>query len=652
MNNLPMIADKQGFLMQAVYNGGKFQYKRIQTAKGCDKNGNMIYSVIYKNESKDIVYAKNGEALFLSYGINDNISYHKYDNEGNPLFLIENEFGSYSYQKASEISTEYKPLPLPLLPSMEGKIRNYQLYARDFIIKRKRNALFLSMGFGKTLVAISALHLLDTTDNVLIIAPKAIARVSWPDELEKWGYNGEVKSLSFKLNGRDLSRAQKEDMYEDMKKSKNTVYLMSSSQTQSLFNYFENDMLNGKLPFNNIIVDESQEFKNPSSERTKSFLNLAGMVERITLMSGTPMPNGLLDLYSQIFAIDFGDRLGKYITEFKDEYFNYYGKTSTGIPTNPTPKPTAQDTIEEKLKDICLSMKNKELKLPDLIVTDHKLSLSTNQRSKYETLRKENVLSIVNETIEKMKIENEEAIIHNQNLSSEFKADTHKVVDITENNVIAKTAAVLSMKLSQLASGAMYVDDDRNYMVLHDLKLKKLEKIIRDSDDNILVLFNFQSDKSRIFKYFEDTDIDINVFDGSKSMTDAWNAKKYKVMLLQPRSNARGINIQKGGHTIVWFSITWNLEHYEQANARLHRSGQKNKTVIMHRLLVTDTIDYKISKALADKATMQNHFLNAMAPGEKNTEFSNMSSIENTIIKNEIENAGIDLKNMIKEHNF
>ena len=469
---------------------------------------------------------------------------------------------------------------IPLLPHQEQ--------GKQFILSHPYCGLFLDMGLGKTLTTLAALYDINPTGHVLVIAPKNIARSTWLDEIDKWQIPIRWKSLIVNEKGKDLSKAKRLALYDSIKDAPPTVWFINRELLCDLIKYmtekakeekdfFINPRTNKKEPkwyFPYIVIDEFQSFKSYSSQRFKALKTVRPQIERLIGLTGTHAPNGIEDLWAELYLLDEGYRLGPTITSFRNA-FMYSTFVVNGHSVGWQPIPGAEETIYERIKDVVISLKNTTMHIPDVTYSYIKCYMNDKERSLYRQLAKTYVLNIAGK-------------------------------DITVAN-----AAVLQGKLSQMASGALYIDDDKNYTVIHKHKLEQAEYIVNNTSDNIMIAYHFKSDKDMLLKYFEEIGIPCEAFDGTKPMIDRWNNKQIRVMLIQPASAGHGLNLQFGGHTLIWYTMPWSLEEYLQCNARLHRQGQTDP-VIIHHLICDKTYDEVIRKALERKDITQQALIDAV----------------------------------------
>lgn len=394
--------------------------------------------------------------------------------------------------------------------------------------------------------------------HVLVIAPKRVAEDTWTSEALKWDH---VRGLTFsKILG---SASQREAAL----KAEADIYLINRENVVWLVDYLKKDWF-----FDMIVVDELSSFKSNQAKRFKSLRSVRPLSGRFVGLTGTPAPNGLMDLWPEVYLLDRGERLGKTITGFRDRYF-YPGKRNGYTVFTWEPKPGAEEAIHRSISDICVSMKAEDyLSLPERIVNDVKIRMDDREMKKYRELERE------------------------------------KLMELDGIEITALTAAAVWGKLLQLSNGAAY-DNHGNVVEFHDRKLDALEEIIDAACGHpVLVFYNFKHDYDRLMKRFRK--LKPRALKSSEDIR-AWNAGEVPVMFVQPASAGHGLNIQAGGHIIVWFGLNPSLELYQQANARLHRQGQK-ETVIIHRLIVEGTVDEDVVKKLETKDERQDSLIEAV----------------------------------------
>lgn len=437
---------------------------------------------------------------------------------------------------------------------------DYQSYAIDYIKNHPIAAVLLDMGLGKTVISLTAIAdlLFDSFEahRVLVIAPLRVARDTWPLEIKKWKH---LKHLSYAVavgTVKERKAALMANADITIINRENLGWLIDNSGFP--FNY---DM---------VIIDELSSFKNHKSKRFQSLMKVRPKIKRIIGLTGTPSSNGLMDLWAEFKLLDFGERLGRFITHYRTNYF-IPDKRNGEIIYSYKPMPYAEDAIYRKISDITISMKSTDhLQMPELITSQYEVQLSENEEKRYE----------------------------------ELKADF--ILELPEGEITAANAASLTGKLSQLANGAIY-DDTGNILEFHDRKLDALEDIIESANGKpLLVAYWFKHDLQRIKNRF-----DVREIKNSKDITD-WNNGTIPVAVIHPASAGHGLNLQAGGSTLIWFGLTWSLELYQQTNARLWRQGQTSGTVVIEHIVTKGTIDEKILKALSLKEVSQNALIDAV----------------------------------------
>lgn len=450
----------------------------------------------------------------------------------------------------------------------ESDLHEYQTAAVEHIMDNSHCGLFLEMGLGKTVSTLTAIEKLLYKEldilNVLVIAPKRVAESVWSAECDKWEH---LNSLTIsKVIGtqkqRKIALAKKAD-----------IYLIGRDNVSWLCGQFGGSM----LPFDMWVIDESSSFKNPKSLRFKALRSTQPSAKRVVILTGTPAPNGLIDLWSQIYLLDRGTRLGRFITRYREEYFTP-GKRNGAIVYNYNLMKDGEERIHEQIKDICMSMKSEDyLDLPGRIDNIIEIDLPDDVREKYNKFERDQVLKLF--------------------------------ADQDEDDAIsALNAAALSNKLLQFANGAVY-DEDKNWHVVHNLKIEAIKDIIEDANGKpVLIAWTYRHDMYRLkeaLKKYKPVELktDQNIKD--------WNAGKIQVLMMHPASGGHGLNLQDGGNIVVWFGQTWSLELEQQLNARLHRQGQKN-VVIIHKLVIKKTIDVDVIRAQVAKSAKQDSLMEAV----------------------------------------
>lgn len=439
----------------------------------------------------------------------------------------------------------------------------YQAYCTGRIISDRSLGLFLDMGLGKTVITLTAVNELIynrfEVSKVLVIAPKKVAESTWSCEAQKWEH---LKHLRVsKILGTVSQRIRALNTPAD-------VYVINRENVPWLVDYDSN-----AWRFDMVVVDELSSFKSNKAQRFKSLCYVRPHIHRFVGLTGTPASNGLIDLWAQVYLLDGGERLGKKITHFRTRYCEC--ETHGGHFTTYSMKPGAEDSIKAAISDICISMKSEDyLQLPDCMTVDVPVIMDAKSKKRY----------------------------------SDFERDM--LLRIDEDTLDAGTAAVLTGKLLQFANGAVY-DEDKNVVEIHSCKLDVLAEIIEGlNGQHALLFYNFQHDLARITARFAKSGLKIRQLKTDRDKQD-WNDGKVDILLAHPASAGYGLNLQQGGHHIIWFGLNWSLELYEQANKRLHRQGQR-ETVIIHRLITQDTRDIDVAAALEGKSDVQNALLEAL----------------------------------------
>ena len=449
---------------------------------------------------------------------------------------------------------------------MKLTLHNYQVVAKDFIIGHPYAAVILDMGMGKTATTLSAVNelMFDRFEvtKVLVIAPLRVANTVWSDEIEQWA---ELRHLRYsKIVGtpkqRNVALQKDADIY--IINRENLPWLVEKCSP-----YFKWDM---------VVIDELSSFKSWQSKRFKAFMAMRPYMKRIVGLTGTPSSNGLMDLFAEFKVIDGGERLGRFIGEFRSRYFEE-GRRNGNIVYEYIPMDYAECQIQDKISDITISMKALDyLDMPELISTKKQVRMSEKEKEKYSQFKKEYVLS-----------------------------------ELDGLEVTAANAASLTNKLVQLSNGAVY-SDDHTVVALHEQKLDALEDILESANgEPVLVAYWFKHDLARIMGRLEKLKVKSRVMKTEEDIHE-WNKGNVPVGLLHPAGAGHGLNLQKGGHHLVWFGLTWSLELYQQTNARLWRQGQEAETVVIQHIVTEGTIDEEILKALENKDAQQERLIAAV----------------------------------------
>lgn len=442
---------------------------------------------------------------------------------------------------------------------------DYQVYTTNFIENNAISAILLDMGLGKTVITLSALDnlLFDyfLIHRVLIIAPLRVARDTWPQELAKWNHLHNLKvAVAVGTENERLAALR----------SKSDIYIINRENLQWLV-----DKSGCRQNYDMIVIDELSSFKNGRSKRFQSLLKIRPYAKRVVGLTGTPAGNGLMDLWAEFRVLDFGKRLGRFITHYRERYF-LPDKRNGNIIYTYRALPGAREAIFSQISDITISMKAKDhIKMPELITNAYKVYLDPSEYAYYES----------------------------------FKAEL--VLELKDQEITAANAAVLTGKLTQVANGAIYTGTNHSE-IIHNRKLDALEDIIEAANGKpLLIAYWFKHDLERIIAKLSELDVDYKELTSSESIK-AWNAGALSVGLIHPASAGHGLNLQSGGSTLVWFGLTWSLELYQQTIARLWRQGQQDATVVIMHIIADQTIDEEILNVLNGKETLQNALFKAV----------------------------------------
>jgi len=442
---------------------------------------------------------------------------------------------------------------------MRYEPHEYQRYATDFILTHPVAAVFLEMGLGKSVITLTALFdlILDMflIRKVLVIAPLRVARDTWPSEIRKWDH---LSGLTFSVaigseTERKTALMQTADIY--IINRENVDWLITKSGIP-----FDFDM---------VVIDELSSFKSHQAKRFKSLLKARPKVKRIVGLTGTPSSNGLMDLWAEFRLLDLGQRLGRYISHYRNAYF-VPDKRNAEVIFSYKPLPGAEQQIYDRISDITISMKSCDyLKLPECVINEVPILMDDKEMAVYDQFRED------------------------------------MVAKLRDTEIDAANAAVLSGKLLQMANGAVY-DEEKNSHLIHDRKLDALEDLIEGANGkSVLIAYWYQHDAERIKARFPVREIKT-----SKDIED-WNAGRISAAIIHPASAGHGLNLQSGGSTLIWFGLTWSLELYQQTNARLHRQGQTD-TVVIHHIIAKGTIDEQVMNALRKKEKTQDALIDAV----------------------------------------
>ena len=447
---------------------------------------------------------------------------------------------------------------------MEYKPHKYQEYCTDYILNHPVAAIFLDCGLGKTAITLTAIEKLMFDDfeisKVLIVAPLRVAKVTWSDEIQKWDH---LSLLTY-----SVAVGNEQERLQALKKSAG-IYIINRENLQWLVE-------KSGLPFDYdmVVLDELSSFKSWQSKRFKAFMKVRPKVKRVVGLTGTPSSNGLMDLFAEFKCLDMGERLGRFITQYRNTFFEpdrMYGQVVYPYRL----KDFAEQKIYRRISDITISMKAMDhLQMPELIENRYLVYMDESESKKYDVMKRQLVLPYEGEEI------------------------------------TAANAAALSNKLCQMANGAVYTDD-RKPVKIHDRKLDALEDIIEASQSPILLCYWYRHDLERIIKKLDELHVTFDHISSDESIR-RWNEGKLQVGLIHPASAGHGLNLQAGGNHIVWFGLTWSLELLEQTNARLWRQGQQADTVVVQYIVTDGTIDERMLDAVLRKQKDQNALIDAV----------------------------------------
>ena len=448
-------------------------------------------------------------------------------------------------------------------------LHEYQNYCVEYLKTHPEAMLFLSMGLGKSVTALTAILdlMFDSFDvgKVLVIAPLRVAKTVWPEERDTWEHANFLKMSVIVGSAKQREAAMRVPA---------DIYVINRENVKWLVDYLEKRRI--PWPFDMVVIDELSSFKNHQSQRWKALRKVRPQIKRLVGLTGTPASNGLMDLWAETFLVDKGARLGRFITRYREAYFKPAGMNPyNGVVYNYEPLPGAEEAIYSKISDITVSMKALDyLDMPEQVLVNHFVDMEPNERKLYDDMKKQLLVEVDGEEID------------------------------------AANAAVLSGKLLQMANGAIY-NEARQMRIIHNRKLEMLGDLIEQANgQNVLVAYWYQHDHERIQEYLTDLGYKPRDLKSDQDIAD-WNAGKIQVGLISPASAGHGLNIQKGGHILIWFSLVWSLEMYQQTNARLWRQGQK-EVVTIHHIVTRDTVDGDVLNALKHKDTTQQNLISAV----------------------------------------
>lgn len=443
----------------------------------------------------------------------------------------------------------------------------YQKFCIQKILDIKKVGIWQDMGLGKTVTTLTAVKELKYNRfqvcKVLVIAPKKVAEGTWTKEAAKWDHTKMLRVSP--VLGSQAKRIRALNTPADL-------YVINRENVCWLVDYYRN-----AWPFDMVVIDESSSFKSHSAKRFKALAGISSRISRMVELTGTPSPNGLADLWSQVYLLDGGERLGKRYSQFRERYFQPDKRGADGMVYSYEAKPGTEESILAKISDICISMKAEDyLELPDLTYHEIPVELDKKSWKAYQDLERKMILEL---------------------------PEDDELISVT-------SAAALSNKLLQLANGAVY-DEDRQVHEVHDCKIEAFLELVESLQGKpVLVFYNYQHDRERILKALAKSGLRIRELKTTQDEDD-WNTGRIDILLTHPASSAYGLNLQQGGNHVIWFGLTWNYELYTQANKRLHRQGQVNK-VIIHHLVSTGTRDEDVMTALKRKDDVQNWVMESL----------------------------------------
>lgn len=441
---------------------------------------------------------------------------------------------------------------------MKYSPHDYQTYATGFVLEHPYCGLILDMGLGKSAITLTALWnlILDSFDlgRVLVVAPKRVAEDTWPKEIAKWDH---LKGLTYSLvMGTEKQRRE-------ALRKRAFLYIINRENVAWLVEHCQWD-------FDGLVIDELSSFKSSKAQRFRALKKVRPLCRRVIGLTGTPAPNTLIDLWPQIYLLDMGRRLGRFVTHYRERFF-VPDKRSQHMVYSYKLREGAEKEIYELIGDICISMRAADhLEMPELVSSRVEVRLNEKERKLYDTLKRDMILKL------------------------------------KDGEIDAVNAAALSGKLLQMANGAVY-DAEGRTLRIHDRKLDALEDLIEAANGKpLLVAYWYRHDLERIRERFP-----VRVIDTEKDIAD-WNAGRIPVALIHPASAGHGLNLQAGGSTIVWFGLTWSLELYQQMNARLWRQGQTASTVVIRHIVAAGTHDEDVMLALERKNVGQAALIQAV----------------------------------------
>lgn len=555
-------------------------------------------------------------------------------------------------------------------PVRQVTLKPEQMRIVDFVVTHPFCAVWGDIGCGKTLATLHALQVVRPLGHTLVIAPKTIARSVWIDEMADHGLPIRCASLIVNEHDRDLTTRKRHERYREVFDSPPSLWFVNQELVADLVEHTPRSRVNGRevidWPFPTVVIDEAQRFKSHRSKRFRALRKVRPAISRLIELTGTPTPGGPHDLWSQMYLLDRGAALGSTVTRFRDQWFDTEVIPGT-TQVRYVPSTGAETEIPRAVEPLVVDVRTTSPLAPP-VIDDRWVRLPADTLRAYESFRKELVLSVVDEAaVSRAEAAFEDWLAHDTSgeadraradLAAEPDGQTREAAHDTLRSsmldrfrtspderfvrtMVADNRAVLTSKLMQFASGTLYTTDPDDpstkgrFEVIHDEKLQMLEYVLRNADNEpTLVAYHFKSDRDRIVETLSADGFDVEVFDGSREMVHRWNARRIPVMLLHPASAGPGLNLQHGGSRLVWYTLPFSLEHYEQLNGRLLRTGQ-TKRVTIHRLMTRGTQDERMPGVLAAKAATQKAVRDAVSrfvpPGM--SEDALLTALEKEVLK-------------------
>lgn len=457
----------------------------------------------------------------------------------------------------------------------------HQEMVKDFIVNAPHAAAYLNVGAGKSLTTLAALQQLRPAGHILVIAPLNIARSTWLDEIAKWGFGLRTKSLIVNDNDVKLSRKKRLERYTEIFTDPPTMYFISVGLIHDLVEELPKKNKKIQWPFPTVIIDESQEFKSSASRRFKALKKVRPAIDRMVQLTGTPTPQGLMDLWSQVYLLDQGESLGKNMTDYRSRYF-YPTMMVDGRPVKWEPFDWAEEEIYRRISHLAIHVESKTADEPD--VHDISITLPKKTQKAYRDFARDMVIEL--------SVPGEDGTL----------------------TITGESAGIMHNKLLQYASGTLYTGENhaKDFALMHTEKLEMTDYVLRNSGGGTAIIaYRYQADRELLKEYLTKAGYTVEVFDGKRETVARWNRGEIPILLLQPASARHGLNMQHGGHKLIWYTLPDSYEHYHQANGRLVRMGQNN-TVQIYRLITAGTRDARMPTMLQTKHQTQQNLLHAV----------------------------------------